>query len=110
MVAQKIERLELTQALEDKIPALAQEHGGKLNAVLRGSDAAFKQAKDRFLDQLEDHFRSCITKMYVPEQIIRRSKEIDCQLSQNMADPDRQKELEGLIEFMASALGIATGR
>ena len=40
MVAQKIEKQELTQALEEKIPALAEEHGGKLNTILRGSDAA----------------------------------------------------------------------
>jgi hypothetical protein len=49
-LAQKIEKEELTKALEEKIPLLAKEHGGKLNTILRGSDAAFKQAKDRFLD------------------------------------------------------------
>lgn len=41
MVAQKIEKQELTKALEEKISALAREHGGKLNAILKGSDAAF---------------------------------------------------------------------
>jgi hypothetical protein len=50
MVTQKIEKEELAKALEEKIPALAQEYGGKMDAMLRGSDAAFKQAKERILD------------------------------------------------------------
>jgi len=37
IVAPKIEKQELTKALEEKIPALAQEHGGKLNAILKGN-------------------------------------------------------------------------
>jgi len=53
MVAQKLEQQELTKALEEKIPALAQEHGGKLNAILKGSDAAFKQTD---LTKLKDVF------------------------------------------------------
>lgn len=76
MVAQKIEKQELTNALEEKIPALAREHGGKLNAILRGSDAAFKQAKDRFLDQLEDHVRAFMTKLYAPEQIKKGTRRL----------------------------------
>jgi glutathionylspermidine synthase len=80
-----------------------------LNAILRGSDAAFKQAKDRFLDQLEEHLRASMTKLYALEQITRRNKEVECQLSQNMADPDRQKGLDGLMRFMASAVGTVTG-
>jgi hypothetical protein len=106
-LAQKIEKEELTKALEEKIPSLAKEHGGKLNAILRGSDAAFKQAKDRFLDQLEDHLRESVTKLYALEQITRRNKEIEYQLSQNMANPDGGKSLEGMIRFMASAIGTA---
>ena len=54
-----------------------------------------------FLDQLEDHLRANITKLYIPEQITRRNKEVECQLSQNMADPDRQKGLDGLNRFIA---------
>jgi glutathionylspermidine synthase len=96
-------RKDLAQAFEEKIPAWAQEYGGKLNAILRGSDAAFKQAKNRFLDQLEDHLKASMTKLYTLEQITRRNKVVECQLSQNMADPKRQKELEGFIRFMASA-------
>jgi hypothetical protein len=107
MVAQKIEKQELTKVLEEKIPALAQEHGGKLNAILRGSDAAFKQAKDRFLDQLEDHLTASMTKLYGPEQITRRNKEVEFQLSQNMSNPDGQKRLDGMMNFMASAIGTA---
>jgi hypothetical protein len=102
MIAQKVEKQDLAEALEEKIPAWAQEYGGKLNAILRGSDAAFKQAKNRFL---EDHLKASMTKLYTPEQITRRNKAVECQLSQNMADPKRQKELEGYIRFMASAIG-----
>lgn len=50
-----------------------------------------------------------MTKLYTPEQIMRRDKEVECRLSQNMADPDRQKELDCLIKSMASAIGTATG-
>ena len=85
VVAQKVEKQELARALEEKIPAWAQEYGGKLNAILRGSDAAFKQAKNRFLDQVEDHLKASMTKLYTPEQIMRRNGEVKCQLSQNMA-------------------------
>jgi glutathionylspermidine synthase len=109
MIAQKIEKQELTKALKEKTPALAREHGGKLNTILRDSDAAFKQAKDRFLDQLEDHLRASMTKLYAPEQITRRNKEVESQLSQNMADPDRQKGLDGMMRFMASVVGTAAG-
>jgi hypothetical protein len=48
-----------------------------LNAILRGSDATSKQAKDRFLDQLENYLKEPITKLYAPEQIMRRNKEVD---------------------------------
>jgi hypothetical protein len=99
-----VEKEELTKTLEEKIPVLAWEYGGKLNAILRGSDAAFKQAKDRFLDQLEDHLRTFMTKLYAPQQITRRNKEIEYHLSQNMADPDRRKELDDMMRFMASAV------
>ena len=99
-----VEKEELTKALEEKIPVLAREYGGKLNAILRGSDAAFKQAKDRFLDQLEDHLTAFMTKLYAPEQITRRNKEIEYYLSQNIADPDRRKELDDMMRFMASAV------
>jgi hypothetical protein len=105
MVAQKVEKQDLANALDEKIPAWAQEYGGKLNAILRGSDAAFKQAKTGFLERLEDHLKASMTELYTPEQITRRNKVVDCQLSQNMADPKRQKELEGLIRFTASARG-----
>jgi hypothetical protein len=105
MVAQKVEKQDLAEALEEKIPVWAQEYGGKLNTILRGSDPAFKRAKSRFLDQLEDHIKASMTKLYTPEQIARRNKVVECQLSQNMADPNRQKGLEGFIRFMASAIG-----
>lgn len=101
-LAQKIEKQELAKALEENIPALAREHGGKLNAILKGSDAAFKQARDRFLDQFEDYLGASMTKLYAPEQMVRRNKEVERQLSQNMADPDNQKRLDGLMRFLVS--------
>jgi hypothetical protein len=104
MVAQKVEKQDLTETLEEKIPAWAQAYGGKLSTILRGSDATFEQAKNRFLDQLEDHLKASMNKLYTPEQIARRNKVVERQLSQNMADPNRQKELEGFLGFMASAI------
>jgi hypothetical protein len=44
-----------------------------------------------------------MTKLYSPEQILKREKEVDCQLSQNMADPKRQKSYEGMMKLMAAA-------
>ena len=49
-VVQKIEKEELAKALEKKIPAIEQEHRGRLDAILRGSDPTFKQAKEIFVD------------------------------------------------------------
>jgi hypothetical protein len=104
IVAQKIEKEELAKALEEKIPAIAQEHGGKLNAILRGSNAAFKQAKITFVDQFEGHLRACVIELYAPQQIRRRNKEIESQLSQNRGDPDRRKDLDGMMRFIESAM------
>ena len=109
MVTQKIEKLELAEALEEKIPTLAQGHGGKLNAILRGSDAAFKEAKDRFLDQLDDHLKASMAKLYDPDQTARRNKEVERQLPQNMADPDKKKSLNDFLRFVASAIGTPKG-
>ena len=109
MIVQKTEKQEISEALEGKIPALARECGGKLNAILRGSDAAFEQARDRFLCQLEDHLKASMTKLYAPDQIARRNREIKLQLSQNTADPDRQKGFDGLMRFMAAAIGTPKG-
>ncbi len=78
---------------------MAREHEGKLNVILRGSDSAFKQVKDRFLDQLKNHLRASMIKLYAPEQITRRNKKIKCQLSQNMAEPDRQKRYDEVHDF-----------
>ena len=50
-----------------------------------------------------------MTRLYAPGQITRRNKEVECQLSQNVADPERQKGFGGLIRFVASAIGTATG-
>ena len=105
VVARKIELEELTEALEDKIPTLTAEFGPKLHIVLRGLDAAFHQAKDKFLNQLENSIRSIITEMYTPAQIMRRNKEVGCQLSKNMVDPEGRKQLE----IMMRQIGLASG-
>lgn len=81
IVARKIEKEELAKALEEKIPAIAQEHRGKLKAILRGSNAAVKQAKITFVDQFEGHLRACVIELYDSQQIRRRNKEIESQLS-----------------------------
>ena len=36
-----MEKREITKELEENIPTFAREHGGKLNEILRGFDAAF---------------------------------------------------------------------
>ena len=86
MVAQMFEKRELCDAIEEEVPALVQAWGGKLNVILKGSDAAFEKAKDKFLDQLEDHITASMTKLYTPYQIARRNMSIDAQLSLNMAN------------------------
>jgi hypothetical protein len=65
--------------------------------------------KDKSLDQLEDRLRALMAKLYTPGQVTRRNKEVECQLCKNMADPDSQKPLDGMIRFMASVLGTAAG-
>lgn len=104
-VAHTIEKLEVTKALEERIPAWAQERGGKLNPVLRGTDVTFKQAKDILLDQIVDHFRLSMVMLYSPEYFLRRVIEIESQLAKNLANLDSREWLEGLTSFMASTMG-----
>ena len=52
------------------------DHGGKLKPILSGSDAVFKQAKHKFIDQFEDHLKASVTNLYAPEQIMSRNKMI----------------------------------
>ena len=109
IVAEMTEKRELAEAIEEMIPALAQACGGKLNVIVRGSDAAFKEAKDRFLDQLEDHLRVSMTKRYTADQIARRNQRIESYLSQIVADPDSQKLWAGLTKILPSAIGTRKG-
>lgn len=109
MMAQKLEKWELNKALEESIPQLARDHGGKLKPILSGSDAVFKQAKHKFIDQFEDHVKASVTNLYAPEQITSRNKIIECQLSQSMADPNSHQVLDGMLRFAASAFGNAAG-
>jgi hypothetical protein len=99
MVAQTVEKQDLTKALESKIPVWALECGGKLDTILRGSDAAFKQAETRLLDQFEDHLKATMVELYTPEQTTRRSKVVEGQLPMNLADPDGQKRLARVLNF-----------
>ena len=109
VVAGMIEKRELLEAIEEKTSALAQAWGGKVDVILMGSDAYFKEAKYRFLDQLEDHLKVSMTKLYSPDQSARRNQRIDSQFSQIMADPDIQKLWAGLPEFMPSATDTRKG-
>jgi hypothetical protein len=106
MVTEKIEKEELTRAIEEKIPELAQQHRGKLSFILKGSDSAFEQAKNRFLDQLEGHIRASVARLHTPEQITRRNNKVDSQLAKNARDPDGQRKLIDLIRFVAPSVRI----
>ena len=94
MVAQTTERLELCAAIEEKIPAWAHACGGRLNVILGGSDAIFENAKDWFLDQLENHLRVSMIKLYTPDQIIRRNNSVDLQFSRNQQNADESPHEE----------------
>ena len=109
IVAEMTEKRDLTEAIEEKIPTLAQACGGNLNVIVRGSDAAFKRAKDRFLDQLEDHLRVSMTNLYSPDQIARRNQRIDSYLPQLKPDPDTRKFWRDLTKLMPSATGTRKG-
>ena len=103
IVAQMTERQELCDAIEKRIPALAQACGGKLSTILRGSDATFKEAKDKFLDQLDDHLAASVIKLYTPGQIARRNKRVDSQFSKNKGTSN--KRTDAILRFIASASG-----
>ena len=99
IMTQKIEKQKLVIALEEKISALTRKHEGKLNVILRDSNSAFKQVKDRFLNQLKNHLRAFMIKLYASKQITRRNKKIKYQLSQNMTNSDRQKQHDEIHSF-----------
>jgi len=110
MVALDIEREELAKAIEDMIPVWARDCGGNLHAILRGSDSAFEEAKNRFLDKLEDHVKAAMAKLYTPERTARRNKRVESQVSQVMADPNHHKHVERFARLAASVIDpIARG-
>ena len=110
VLARKIELKELSEALEDKIPALAAEFGPKLHTIWRGSDAAFQQAKAKFMNQLDNSMRSIMAEMYTAAQIMRRNKEVECMVSKNMVDPEARKTSEimtrKLDRYLAETRGV----
>lgn len=83
MAAQMMEKEELGKALDAKISSWAEERGGKLDVILKGSNESFEIAKNRFLADVEDHLKVSITKLYSSEQILRRDDKVDCQILQN---------------------------
>ncbi|PIG79171.1 hypothetical protein AARAC_008520 [Aspergillus arachidicola] len=69
-----MELLDLTLALEEKIPALANVYGGKLKLILQGSDATFQKAKNELLGQLSICVNRCLDEIYAPERVAKRSR------------------------------------
>ncbi|OOO09038.1 hypothetical protein OAory_01103340 [Aspergillus oryzae] len=69
-----MELLDLTSALDEKIPALANVYGGKLKLILQGSDATFQKAKNELLDQLSICVNRCLDEIYAPERVAKRSR------------------------------------
>lgn len=66
------ERRELSDDIEKIIPSLAKKFGGEkgnLSAILKGSDAAFKEVKRKILEEVED-----IVKRYIWSIIVRRKR------------------------------------
>jgi hypothetical protein len=108
IVATVAEKQDLTSALKAKIPTWAQECGGKLSAILRGSDATFKKAEVRLLNQFESHLKASTTALYSPEKITRRNEMIGNQLSRNLADPAGQKYFQGSMHFALQHIGKQT--
>lgn len=76
IVAQKIKKQKLINIFKEKIPVLAREYKGKLNVILKGSNTAFKQVKNKFLNQLKNYIKVFITKLYASKQIKRKNKVI----------------------------------
>lgn len=66
--------LDLTSALDEKIPALANVYGGMLNLILQGSDATFQKAKNELLDQLSICVNRCLDEIYAPERVAKKSR------------------------------------
>ena len=100
VVAQMTEKRELAAAIEELIPPLAQAFGGKLSAILMGSDTTSQRAVGIILDQLETHLRVSMTKLYTPDQIAKRNQSIDLHFSQIIAYSGTQKAWGGLMRSM----------
>ena len=101
-VADIAEKRDLAEALDEKIPALAQEWQGKLSTIVKGSEAAFESAKGRFLDHFEEHLRVSITKLYAPDQIAKRNERVDDQLALNVANPNSREAWDEATSALAS--------
>lgn len=102
MLAHETEKLELAGLIDGKIPELASKYNGKLENILKGSDATFAKAKDVFLAQLDVYLSIFMIEMYTPEQIARRANVVEAQFSLIMKDPDAQKRDMDMASFVAS--------
>lgn len=104
VVAQTIERQDLTKELDNYLAVLTLDSGGSLETILRGSDATFARVKDGFLNRLEAYIKTSMTKLYTTDQNERRRKEVKLRLSQNLGRPEGRSALDGMVKFMASML------
>lgn len=81
-----------SRELDKIIPILAKEYGGKLNAILKGSDMVYKQATEKFLDQIEDHVKVSLNETYSPRMTMARNMVIQHHLSGKTEDSKDGKE------------------
>ncbi|OJJ29988.1 hypothetical protein ASPWEDRAFT_73356 [Aspergillus wentii DTO 134E9] len=75
-ISQRVQRLELTEALEKQIPEWGRVYGGRLDGILKGSDEVFSQAKDEFLGLLDVFIKDTLAGMYTPERVAKRWLEV----------------------------------
>ena len=77
LTLEKVERL--AKKLDEKIPTFASEYGGRLCAILEGTEGNFLEAKERFLGQeVDDEVRAHSTEGIVAtfrEELMKEQKE-----------------------------------
>lgn len=104
LVSQQVEKEELLKALEHWLAVWVAQHGGKLNAILQGPEAAFESTKHEFLEQLSAHVKKSVARMYTPIEISKRAKEVEARIAQNQADPTSWDDFEKFLKFCEFAL------
>lgn len=94
-----IEKREFRDAFNKNIPALAKKYGGEkgyLRDMLKGSDTEFEEARDRFLDEVEDIIKAYMVKFSSPRETRKRNKKMNALLP-NPNDPKHKKQLERMM-------------